>query len=68
MGHYFFTLMIFNNQLKAFFSLRNILVTTCVKCVRIVIRYILLEKQAFNGLLKVIEYLFFTQIFFGECN
>ena len=36
------------------FSLRNILITVCVGRVWIVIRYFLLEKQAFHGLLKVI--------------
>ena len=36
------------------FNIWNILLTICVGRVWIVIRYFLFEKQAFNGLLKVI--------------
>ena len=54
--------IIFNNSFKTQFFIRNILITICVKRVWIVIRYFLFEKQATNGLLKVIgiQNIFYT--------
>ena len=46
--------MIFKNPLRTGVLIKNILITICVKRVWIAIRYFLFEKNAFNGLLKVI--------------
>ena len=46
--------IIFLKTIKTGFSLRNLLTTICAGCVRIVKGYFLFEKQAFNGILKVI--------------
>ena len=50
----FFAPIVFEDMLKIFFSIRNILITICVWHVWIVIKYFSFEKQAFNRLLKVI--------------
>ena len=42
------------NLLKTSFSIRNVLITICVGGVWIVMRYFLIEKQTFNGLLKIV--------------
>ena len=46
----------FKNSLKTSFSLRNILITVCVRCVYCKI-YFFFKKQTFNGLLKFIHIL-----------
>ena len=47
--------IIFKNTLKTGFSIRDICtITICVGPVLTVIRYLLFEKHAFNGLLNVI--------------
>ena len=53
-GNWFCTLIIFKNPLKIGFSIKNILLTICAGWIPIVIGYFLFEKQAFNGLRKVI--------------
>ena len=54
--HLAFNVLFNTKSLKPGFSIRNILlqITICVGCVWIVIGYFLFEKEAFNGLLKVI--------------
>ena len=47
--------IIFKNPLNLGLSKRNIFNTICVGRVFIGIRYFLFEKQAFNGLLKVVD-------------
>ena len=41
--------IIFKNQIKTYFSIRNIL---CVEGIWIIMRYFLLKKEPFNGLLR----------------
>ena len=48
------TTIIFKNPLKSGFSIINILITICVRGVWIAMRYFLFEKQAFDGLSKII--------------
>ena len=45
--------MIFKNPLKTGFLIRNILIKICFRRVWIVMRYLLFDKYAFNGFLKV---------------
>ena len=51
-GNWFGKTIILENLLNTVFSLGNVLITICVRCVWIVI-YFLFEKQTFNGLLNV---------------
>ena len=51
---WFCTQIIFKNPLRTGFSIRNILITICVRGVWIAMRYFLFEKLAFNRLSKVI--------------
>ena len=54
-SNYFCTLIIFKSLLKTGFSLRKILITIlCQVCLDCNV-YFLFEKQAFSGLLKVIN-------------
>ena len=53
-GNWFYTPIIFKNSLKTCFFNKKYSFAICVGCVMIVIGYFLFEKEALNGLLKVI--------------